>query len=192
MNESPLAVALRRATDLMAAAGAPGVFVGGVAVLVWGEFRLTKDVDVLVDLQSAGPSRLLAEAAALGLTWDAAEAALLVEGGFLRLDADSSDGIPIDVLVADTTFHRQVVARGVEVDFAGRTLRLATAEDVILLKLIAFRPQDTLDLDALFRQRASRLDVEYLREWGARLGVDGKLAMWLDAGGDGDQGPSKP
>lgn len=155
------------------------------------EFRLTKDVDVLVDLQGSQPSRLLAEAATHGLRWDAAEADLLVEGGFLRLEPDAADGIPIDVLLADTTFHRQVVARGVAVDFAGRALRLATAEDVILLKLIAFRPQDTLDLDALFRQRASRLDVEYMREWATRLGVDGELARWLDVEDEGDQGPMK-
>ena len=59
------------------------------------------------------------------------------------------------------------------------------------MKLIAFRPQDTLDLDALFRQRASRLDVEYMREWATRLGVDGELARWLEIEDEGDQGPMK-
>ncbi len=59
-------------------------------------------------------------------------------------------------------------------------IELATAEDLILMKLIAFRPQDTLDLDTVFERRAAELDRDYLRGWADKLGVAGKLAMWLE------------
>jgi hypothetical protein len=49
-----------------------------------------------------------------------------------------------------------------------------SAEDLILLKLIAGRTRDRADIDDLLLTRAE-LDEPYLRRWADTLGVEAKL-----------------
>ncbi len=177
----PLAATIRKAQDLLERAGVRGVLIGGVTVVAWTEPRLTKDVDLVVDLASDDVSRLLTASGEVGYGWDDEEVALLPEGGFLRLvPTDPSLALlPIDVLLNDTDLHQQVLDRALTVDLHGREVLLATAEDAMLLKLVAFRPQDTLDLDAFVEHLRERLDLPYLRQWADRLQVRGRLEVYL-------------
>ncbi len=176
----PFAAAIARASAFHTRAGLPAAFIGGLAVIGWGEVRMTKDVDLLVDLRESSVAEVLAVAAECGYQWDDDEAALLEAGGFLRLEPVAGEKIPLDLISADTEFHRSALGRAVTVHFMDLDIELATAEDLILMKLIAFRPQDTLDLDTVFERRAAELDRDYLRGWADKLGVAGKLAMWLE------------
>ena len=55
-----------------------------------------------------------------------------------------------------------------------------TAEDLILLKLLADRPKDRIDIaDTLFIQ--GRVDESYLRHWATTLGVVPQLDAALAA-----------
>jgi hypothetical protein len=54
------------------------------------------------------------------------------------------------------------------------TAWFVTAEDLILLKLIAGRTRDRADIDDLLLAR-SELDEPYLRRWAGQLGVEAKL-----------------
>jgi hypothetical protein len=59
-----------------------------------------------------------------------------------------------------------------------RLVRLVTAEDLILFKLLAGRPRDLLDIkDILFMQ--GQLDEAYMRRWAMPLGVAGQLELAL-------------
>ena len=51
-------------------------------------------------------------------------------------------------------------------------------EDVILLKLIAYRRKDQLDVEEIVKVTPD-LDKAYLRSWAARLDVSGRLAEFL-------------
>jgi hypothetical protein len=62
----------------------------------------------------------------------------------------------------------------------GRSVKLVSAEDLILFKLIASRPRDLIDIqDVLFTQ--GELDEPYLRRWAGPLGVEKQLDEVLAA-----------
>lgn len=73
-------------------------------------------------------------------------------------EADISLGLP--------GYEEEVVARAVSYDVGdGRTVRLCSAEDLVIHKTIAGRPQDLLDIEGIIARQAAGLDVEYLRRW---------------------------
>ncbi|MBI5367465.1 MAG: hypothetical protein HZA54_10550 [Planctomycetes bacterium] len=49
---------------------------------------------------------------------------------------------------------------------------MATAEDILLFKLLAGRPQDLADVEKLADSRRGKLDVEYLRATARRMARD--------------------
>jgi predicted nucleotidyltransferase len=58
----------------------------------------------------------------------------------------------------------------VEVSFYGYPLKVVSAEDLILFKLIAFRPQDQEDIRALLAIKGrDGLRLDYIRQGAARL-----------------------
>jgi hypothetical protein len=80
-----------------------------------------------------------------------------VEPRFTRGDEEP----PLDVQVAKTRFQVQLLDRAV-----GREdgeVPVATAEDIIVLKLIAWRDKDEVDLQAL--SKVTTLDWEYVERW---------------------------
>ena len=75
------------------------------------------------------------------------------------------------------------------VDFPPSDLNLATAEDMVLQKLIWYREGGSIsdrqwgDVRGILRTQGDRLDREYLDRWATRKGLDELLARaFADAG----------
>ncbi len=155
--------------------------VGAVARNAWAPPRATTDLDLSV----------LASAETVG----AAERAL--EGLGLRCvrrqQADPGERLPdllvfrrdgpevrqVGLLVAKTAFEREALARAVVVDLPGTAMRVATPEDHVVYKLIAFRPRDIDDILAVARTqaRAGRpFDWASVSTWAAFWAVEDRLA----------------
>jgi predicted nucleotidyltransferase len=95
----------------------------------------------------------------------------------LFLDGRSVDA---DIFIAETSFQREVLERRVAAGVEGRDVKLVSAEDLILFKLVAGRPRDLIDVqDVLFTQ--GKLDEPYLRRWAGPLGVEARLDEVLAA-----------
>jgi len=68
----------------------------------------------------------------------------------------------------------------ISAEFDDRRIWIVTAEDLILLKLIANRPQDQIDVsDLLFVQ--GQLDEPYMRKWAASLEITDRLNTALSS-----------
>lgn len=135
--------------------------IGGLAVVRWGEVRATQDVDVSL-LVELGDERKYAEALLKKFTSripDALEFAL--QNRVLLLTA--SNGVSIDVGLASFTYEVEVMDRATPFQFdRGVKLVTASAEDLVILKLLAERPIDLFDIRGIL-VRQSTLDWDYLR-----------------------------
>lgn len=148
----------------LTARGIPYAIIGGIAVQRWGQPRLTRDVDLTVLLPPGNEEAALREivAAFPGRVEDAVAFALQhrvlpveVPGGS---EADISLGLP--------GYEEHVIARAVGYDLGdGREVRLCSAEDLIIHKALAGRPQDVLDIEGVVVRRGAALDVGYVRGW---------------------------
>lgn len=86
----------------------------------------------------------------------------------------------VDVFVAkDTAFARETMARrvAIEVPGLGRSLDIASPEDIVLHKLLWYAEGGGVsdrqwhDLQGVLRLRRGSIDLAYLRGWAAQLGI---------------------
>ncbi len=180
MTAQPLQDALRSALELLRQTGMKAAFAGGLAVIIWGRPRITQDVDMLLELTPDTVDAFLQAASDLGFSYDTEEAALLPAGGFIRLMRDDAASFPLDILVADTPLHQSALARVKRFELAGEQIPVISAEDLILMKLVAFRPKDTFDLETVIDAMSPKLDLPYLQMWADRLGLRARLETFLE------------
>ena len=81
----------------------------------------------------------------------------------------------VDFLMARGDYQDQAIRRAVEIKFGQAKARVISAEDLILYKLLADRPMDRLDAQAVVEEQGKRLNLAYLRRWARKLGLSKKL-----------------
>jgi hypothetical protein len=149
----------------------PFMLIGGQAVLLHGEPRLTQDVDVTVGV---GPDRvpdLLAVCEALGLQPLPDDPGAFARETFVLPAADPATGVRVDLIFSTTPYEAQAIERAVRVNVGSRDVPFATAEDLLLHKLFAGRPRDLEDAAGVVRRKGPELDWEYLARWAREFAV---------------------
>jgi hypothetical protein len=172
------ASALARVADLFARAAVDYAVIGAHGVNAWLEPRFTADIDVTADIDPAAMSRLRDVFAEAGYEPTVEYGAHLPSGpDFVRFA--SADRITIvEIQAAKTALQHEVVRRA---RISAEGVRVATAEDLIVLKLIADRPKDRLDLLGLVA--LPDLDWTHVQQWAAEWDVAEQLAaLRRDAG----------
>lgn len=139
-------------------------FIGGLAVQVWSEPRLTRDADLALLTGFSKEEPFVDDF----LGWlqprraGAREHAL--KHRILLLQSDKN--IELDVSLGALPYEELLVARSVvEELLPGVSLRICTAEDLIILKVFAARSKDWLDIEGvILRQGDDKLDWHYIHE----------------------------
>lgn len=180
MTALPLLESISLFHEIAEEAGIDYAIVGAIALGAWGLSRATEDVDVLAVLDEENLTGLLEAARRRGFGIDEEEIELFEPGGFFRLDAPSGGHTYVDVLVADPEFGANVVARRRFIERDGAAVPVASLDDLVLMKLVAFRPEDTVDVEKLIDLRRDRLDLDHLRRWADRLHIRGRLEAFLE------------
>lgn len=138
--------------------------VGGVAVGVWGDPRVTRDVDVKVLLGRDDASRLLEAIAPDYVSLLADPLTSLAHTGILFVE--DALGTRIDLLLTDVSFDAQAVERAQDVELQpGLVAAVCTAEDLIIYKLISTRQRDHDDAESVIRRQGAALNDEHILTW---------------------------
>ncbi len=177
---NPVIAALLTIVDTLTQRQTPYAVMGGLAVRVHALPRPTQDVDLTIALARAALPDWYQQLEQVGITipeqyrsgWidQIAEMPLIK----LKIYLEPSHGIDLDVFLAESEFQRSLIARRQPVVLDDRSIDIVSPEDLLLLKLIANRPRDLLDVaDILFIQ--GQLDQSYLDHWAAQLGVTERL-----------------
>lgn len=127
-------------------------FIGGIANFRWGTPRLTNDLDLtlLTGFGTEGPfiDALLSEFEARIPD----PAAFASRNRVLLLK--TADGFGIDVALGAMPFEEAAIARSSDGILApGVTLRTCSAEDLIVHKAFAARPQDWADIEGVIQKQ---------------------------------------
>jgi len=158
---------------------------GGLAVRVHGIPRPTYDVDFQLTVDEEQLSRFVALVEQRDYTISEQYVAGWRDrvGGMplIKLKTYMADGhsIDVDIFISETSFQFSTMKRRVRLEFEGQSMWFVSAEDLILLKLLANRPRDIGDItDILFVQ--GELDEAYMQKWSGPLGVEAQLAKVLE------------
>ncbi len=140
------------------------VVIGGVAVALWGEPRVTRDVDLKVSLTRDDAERLLSVLSSdyNPLLPDPRRA--LKEQAMLFVQDPA--GTRLDLLLADTPYDIQAIQRGRVVEVhPGATIRACSPEDLIIYKLVSTRVRDHEDAASVVHRQGDHLDDRYVLLW---------------------------
>ncbi len=160
----PLAAPLAAIQRLIEQFDNRGVIIGGVAASLLGRPRLTADADALLLLSVNDIPRLLELAGAVGLQPRLANAVEFARRNRVLLLQHVATGIGVDISLGLLPFEVETVERSVEHQVGAVRLRLPTPEDLIILKAIAHRPKDMLDIEAVIAAQ-EHLDKKRIASW---------------------------
>jgi hypothetical protein len=157
---------LRRVASILEASRIPYALVGAGAMAAHGVGRSTLDLDLLTTSSSVLSESFWKDLSSEGHRPDVrrgdAEDPL---AGVVRFDAEGEP--PVDLVVGRTAWQEGVLERAVRTDVGELSLPVATAADLILLKLYAGGSQDAWDVEQLLA--AADDGVALVREVEARL-----------------------
>lgn len=158
----------------------PFLLIGDMAVSTWIEERLTRDVDIVAMVRRSDSPRLKTALIASGTRVTALEMRMLFERRFLLL---KTPGPRLDVKVATGAHDRAAFEHAGKVEIGGHPVAVASAEDLVLYKLMAWRLQDRADIHRLLRE-VRDFRHPYIESWLDRLAEesgDDLRARWSEA-----------
>ena len=145
-------------------AGIPSAVIGGIAVAVWGEPRVTRDVDIKVLLERDAARRLLEAIGPDYVPLQADPLAALTRTGVLFVQ--DAQGTRLDLLLSDVSFDVEAIRRAKMVALqAGLVAVVCSPEDLIIYKLISTRQRDLDDAQSVVHRQGDALDDEYVLTW---------------------------
>ena len=145
-------------------AGISYMVIGGQAVLLHGEPRLTRDIDVTIGVEASELARVRQAAEQIGLHPSVSDVEAFVRKTNVLPLTDEPTAIRVDLIFSFTPYESEAIRRAVGISFGGTTVRFATAEDLIIHKLVAGRPRDFEDVRGVLARHPS-LDDAYLTKW---------------------------
>ncbi len=159
---SSLGEAVRQLKTFLESHDIPYMVIGGIALSVWGITRTTRDADFKVfigDLTITEFRKLVSEKFPIAKRphLGRAESALVIRVQVAQTFAD--------LLIGVLPYEQQSIERAIVADFEDMTIPICTAEDLIIHKAIADRPQDWLDVESIVGAQQGRLDYAYIQDW---------------------------
>lgn len=169
VNE-PLQATLSDVEEFLAIQRIPHALVGGLAVSLRGQPRVTVDVDMVmaIDVEEALAIERQLEASNFRPLFD--DVATVIETAFILPLRHRSTGVKVDLAIELSGFERQLVERAEKCLVAGAEIPVATAEDLLIMKCLAGRPRDEQDLEGLVIAQNATLDWGYCDRMATQLG----------------------
>ena len=180
--------ALRHVWATLEPTHCPRALIGGLSLSFWKHVRSTQDVDLLIDPGPTGVEAILDVLQQAGVRTKRQPP--VVDLGSVRVvqllhePKDALMEIQIDLLLAESAFHREALARRVPARLSdvGFELFTLSCEDLLILKMNAGRIIDKADAAALLRLNRASLDMPYLLKCVTQLNLRPEWAeIWSEA-----------
>lgn len=133
--------------------------IGGLAAGFWGKPRFTQDMDFTVISHDRTFKELALSLKKNGFSYEKKGTSQL------KVTKRSANTFRADLILAEINYQDWVVQRAVKVAMFGVDVPICTAEDLIILKLIANRRQDLLDIETVLENPSLKFDTTYLKKW---------------------------
>ena len=146
-----------------------GLVIGGIAASLLGQPRLTADLDAVILLSTQDLPKLIEVAVSEGLITRITEAEAFARKNRVLLLQHANSGIKIDISLGILPFESEMVERAQVIELGGLIVRLPTPEDLIIMKAVAHRPKDLMDIQSIAASHPN-LDKERIRSWVGQFG----------------------
>ncbi len=139
--------------------------IGGFAVLIYGEPRMTVDLDINIILDRKMISKFLSKAKRHGLLPLLSNTKKIAEkSGVIPLRFEKGKGgWRVDFILAENILEYVAIERAKSIKVAGVKLNVVSPEDLIIHKMASPRPRDREDLKGILLRQKGKLDIGYIQ-----------------------------
>ncbi len=155
--------------------------IGGLAISMRGRPRFTRDVDFLVDVPQIALPGLLDDLAVRGFAIE--KDVVIKEYVYENITSFLFGSVRIDWLKPVLPLYSRALDDAEPLEWSeGHSVRVVTAEGLILTKMVAFRPRDQEDIDVLLTANRDEIDIDLIRdEWSPFAATETERTAWLEA-----------
>jgi len=163
--KKPFLDPLEALDKLLSRFGHRGVVIGGIAVGLLSKTRFTEDLDAMVLLSVEDVPVFLEAAKEEGIIPRIDDAEKFAKRNRVLLLRHTPSQTNIDISLGILPFEEEVIQRSIihEID-ESLTIHLPTPEDLIIMKAIAHRPKDLLDIQGIIQSNPI-LDKDRIENW---------------------------
>ena len=179
-----LSQAFRSLVAILDAHGVRYAIIGGIATIQHTRVRTTDDIDALLAVTQIAAPGLFQALEASGFQVDPPRniRELLDDG----LTSIRFGDVLVDLMRPILPVYAHVLDGARRIEMLGQAVRISSAEGLIVMKLIAFRPQDEADIKDLLAANRGDLDLNHIRaEFATVADPDdprwAKLESWIGA-----------
>ena len=165
---------LADAVAVLEARGMRCALIGGLAVSLRGQPRMTVDVDLVVLATVEEALQLVHELDSTCFAPLFPGVEEVVTKSFILPLRHRSTGIRVDLAIGVSGFEQQAVTRATPVAIGDTQIPVVSIEDLLVMKALAGRPQDDQDILGLVATQRNAID------WPAGLGLAEKLGSAID------------
>lgn len=160
---------LRKTANELKKRKIPYMVIGGQAVLLYGEPRFTRDIDITLGVDIDRFEEVKAAVKSLGFNPSAEDPEGFAAKTNVFPVVDVKSGIRIDFIFSYSEYEREAISRGRLINMSGVKIRFISVEDLLIHKIIAGRPRDIEDVKNILIKN-SGLDHAYIRKWMKAIG----------------------
>jgi len=142
----------------------PYMVVGGQAVLLYGEPRLTRDIDITLGIGVNGLGKVKKIIKAIGLKILVEKEKEFVEQNMVLPTLDKKSGIRVDFIFSFSPYEKQAIERGKDIKLGRTLVKFVSLEDLVIHKVIAGRARDLEDLKSILLKNP-KYDLVYIEKW---------------------------
>jgi len=136
-------------------------FIGGLAVLRWGETRMTQDIDLCLQCGFGSEKKYISPLLKKFISRISDAPTFAIENRVMLISA--SNGVPVDIALSGLPFEEDMIKRASYFEFyPDINLLTCSAEDLVVLKAFANRTKDWMDVEGVVAGNADKLDRSYI------------------------------
>jgi predicted nucleotidyltransferase len=143
--------------------GIPYMVIGGQAVLLYGEPRLTKDIDITLGADLTRLQDVLSAVREMRLT-PLVDPEIFTRETMVLPCSDPETGIRVDLIFSFSPFERLAISRARVVRIGEADVSFASLEDLLVHKIVAGRARDLEDARIILLKNTNA-DFVYVRRW---------------------------
>jgi predicted nucleotidyltransferase len=155
---------LKRVARELKKASIPYMVIGGQAVLVYGEPRLTRDIDITLGIGVSELRRIKKVLPAMGLKVLVKKVREFVGRTMVLPTKDRESDIRVDFIFSFSPYERQAIGRARDIKVGGSQVKFASLEDVVVHKVVSARPRDLEDIKSILVKNP-KYDSDYISGW---------------------------
>lgn len=141
-----------------------GIVIGGLAASLLGRPRITRDLDAMILLEEERWASHAAAGIEFGFEGRISDLLEFAAEARVLLLHHRPTSLDIDIALGRLPFEVEAVSRRRMKTFAGVKIPLPTPEDLIIMKAVAHRDKDLVDIDGVIATQ-KKLDVPRIRRW---------------------------